>query len=131
MEDILVSYPYPLVSDTLQRVVFFLCAILSSKNSVLVFEEPEAHTFPYYTKYLAELIALDKQDNQYFIATHNPYFLEPLIAKTPVNDLNIFVTYYENYETKVRLLNQSEIQDLMQIDIFSNLDKYINTHDRS
>lgn len=127
VEDILISYPYPLVSDTLQRLIFYLSAILSSKDSILVFEEPEAHTFPYYTKYLAEIIALDESNNQYFIATHNPYFLEPLIEKTAQGDLNIFITYFEDYQTKVRLLSQSELQDLMKLDIFSNFDRYVKT----
>lgn len=73
-EDIFISYPYPLVSDTLQRIVFYCTAIHSNKDSVLAFEEPESHAFPYYTKYLAEIIALDENNNQYFISTHNPYF---------------------------------------------------------
>jgi AAA15 family ATPase/GTPase len=72
LEDILISYPYSLLSDTLKRIVFHMAAILSNNNSVLVFEEPESHAFPYHTKYLAEKIALDNT-NKYFIATHNPY----------------------------------------------------------
>ena len=78
-EDIIVSYPYQLSSDTLRRIIFYMAAILSNKDSVLIFEEPESHAFPYYTKYLAELIALDERKNQYFMSTHNPYFLLPLL----------------------------------------------------
>ena len=59
LEPIIVSYPYSLTSDTLQRIIFYLCAVLSNKDSVLVFEEPESHAFPYYIKYFAETIALD------------------------------------------------------------------------
>jgi AAA15 family ATPase/GTPase len=131
VEDILISYPFQVVSDTLQRVIFYLSAILSNKDSVLVFEEPESHAFPYYTKYLAEIMALDKNNNQYFIATHNPYFLEPIVEKTPLQDLNIFITYFENYQTKLRLLDQAELSDLLNIDIFSNLDKYLSANDRT
>ena len=125
VNDVLISYPYTLLSDTLQRVIFHLSAILTSKDSILVFEEPESHAFPYFTKYLAEIMALDENNNQYFIATHNPYLLEPIIEKAPKEDITIFVTYFEDYQTKVKPLSQNEIEDLMHIDVFSNLDKYL------
>ena len=80
-EDILITYPYRTISDTFQRLIFYLSAILTNKNSIIAMEEPEAHAFPYYTKYLAELIALNENKNQYFITTHNPYFLLTLIEK--------------------------------------------------
>ena len=124
-EDIIVSYPYRLTSDTLQRLVFYMAAILSNKDSVLVFEEPESHAFPYYTKYLAELMALDQAQNQYFISTHNPYFLLPLLEKTPKDEIAIFITYFEDYETKVRPLNDDQLQRLTEIDVFSNLDSFL------
>lgn len=125
VEDVLISYPYTLISDTLQRVIFHLSAVLSNKDSILVFEEPESHAFPYYTKYIAEIMALDEGNNQYFIATHNPYFLEPIIEKAPKEDITIFITYFEDYQTKVKPLSQDEIEDLMHIDVFSNIDKYL------
>jgi len=53
-EEAIISYPYSLVSDTLQRLGFYLAAVRSNNDSVIAFEEPEAHAFPYYTKYLAE-----------------------------------------------------------------------------
>ena len=124
-EDIIVSVPYRLGSETLQRLVFYLAAIYTNKESVLVFEEPESHSFPYHTKYLAETIALDEDDNQYFIATHNPYFLLPVLEKAPKDDVAVFVIYYEDYQTKVRPLSQQEIEDSLEIDIFSNLDRFL------
>ncbi len=124
VEDVLISYPYMLVSDTLQRVIFHLSAILTNKDSVLVFEEPESHSFPYYTKHLAEIMALDQGNNQYFIATHNPYFLEPIVEKTPKEDLSVFVTSFSDYQTKVKPLSHDQIADLMRIDVFSNLEIY-------
>jgi AAA15 family ATPase/GTPase len=123
--DVLVSYPYILISDTIQRVVFHLCSILSNKNATLVFEEPESHAFPYYTKQLAEIMALDTNNNRYFIATHNPYFLQPIIEKTAADDIAVFITYFDQYQTKVKLLSPQDIEEIMQIDVFSNLDRYI------
>jgi len=124
-EDILVSCPYSLVSDTLQRIVFYLTAILSNKDSILIFEEPEAHAFPYYTKYLAEIIASDK--NQYFISTHNPYLLMSILEKTPKNEIGIFITYFEDYQTKVRPIAEEEMPEILDLDasVFFNLDKFL------
>lgn len=127
-EDVFISYPYSLASDTLQRLVFHLTAIESNKNSFLTFEEPESHAFPYYTKYLAEVIALDKNNNQYFISTHNPYFLYPILEKSPKEDIAIFVTYFEDYQTKVKPLSRKEMEEIlgMEIDVFFNVERFLD-----
>ena len=124
LEDIIVSYPYSLTSDTLQRTIFYLFAILSNKDSILVFEEPESHAFPYYTKYLAETVALDEKNNQYFIATHNPYLLLPILEKAPKEDVAVFIAYFEDYQTKVKPLRAKDMEQIMEIDVFSNLDRF-------
>ncbi|RLF83311.1 hypothetical protein DRN48_07970, partial [Thermococci archaeon] len=125
-EDILISYPYSIVSDTLQRTVFYLVAIESNRDSILTFEEPEVHAFPYYTKFLAERIALD-ESNQYFISTHNPYFLLSILEKTPLKDINVFVVYFDDYQTKVKLLSRAELEEIMSLeaDVFFNIDKFV------
>lgn len=125
LDDVIISYPYSLTSDTLQRLTFHLSAILSNRDSVLVFEEPESHSFPYHTKYLAEQIALDENNNQYFIATHNPYFLLPLLEKAYKKDIAVHIVYYEDYETKTRELLPEALAELAEIDIFSNLERYL------
>lgn len=126
IEDTIISYPYSLVSDTLQRVIFHLAAIETNKDSIIIFEEPEAHAFPYYTKILAERIAMDKT-NQYFISTHNPYFLLSLIEKSPKDDINVFITYFKDYQTGVRPLTQEEMSEALDLEesIFFNLDKFL------
>ncbi len=126
VEDVIVSYPYSLVSDTLQRVVFHLAAIETNKDSVIIFEEPESHAFPYYTKFLAERIALDKT-NQYFIATHNPYFLLSVLEKTLKDDIGIFITYFEDYQTKVKPLTEKDMQEILDLEasVFFNIDKFL------
>ncbi|MBE0516265.1 MAG: AAA family ATPase [Methanophagales archaeon] len=126
-EDIIISHPYSLVSDTLQRVIFHLVAIETNKNSIIMFEEPEAHAFPYYTKYLAERIALDQNNNQYFISTHNPYLLLSILEKAPKDDVGIFITYFENYQTKVKPLSEKELEEIMGmgIDIFFDIERFL------
>ncbi|MBM3941638.1 MAG: hypothetical protein FJ316_01690 [SAR202 cluster bacterium] len=127
VEAVIISYPYSLVSDTLQRITFYMAAILSNKDSVLIFEEPESHAFPYYTKQLAEAIALDENNNRYFITTHNPYLLLPLLSKAPKKDIAVNIVYYEDYQTKVKQLSDQDLAELGEIDVFSNLERYLES----
>jgi predicted ATPase len=124
VDDLVFSYPYILTSDTLQRIIFYMIAMESNKNSTLVFEEPESHSFPYYTKYLGERIAFD-ETNQYFIATHNPYLLLSILEKAHKNSVNVFVTYFRDYQTKVISLTDEQMSELMDYDPFFNLDSFI------
>jgi AAA15 family ATPase/GTPase len=129
LEGIIFSFPYSLASETLQRVVFYLAAIHSNKDSILAFEEPEAHAFPYYTKYLAEIIALDKNNNQYFISTHNPYFLTSILEKAPKQEVAVFVTTFQQYQTKAKPLTEKQKQKIladMGYDFFFNIEKFLD-----
>lgn len=123
-DDLVFSFPYSLSSDTLRRIIFYTVAILSNKDSVLVFEEPESNAFPYYTKYLGERIALDETD-QFFIATHNPYLLSAIVEKGRKEDVQVFITYFKDYQTKVRPLTPDEVVELMEADPFFDLDRFI------
>lgn len=124
IEDTVFSYPYILTSDTLQTIIFHVIAMESNKNSTLVFEEPEAHAFPYYTKYLGEKIAMD-ESNQYFIATHNPYLLLSIIEKAKRDSISVFITYFRDYQTKVKCLTDEQMSELMEYDPFFNLNSFI------
>jgi len=121
-DGVVISHPYILLSETLRRIIFHLSAVETNKGSIIVFEEPEAHAFPYYTKYISEVIAHDNE-NQYFISTHNPYFLIPLLEKSE-EDVHVFVTYMENYETKVKQLSRDKITEIVEEekDIFLNIE---------
>ena len=126
-DDIIISYPYSLVSDTWQRLTFYTAAIMTNQDSVLVFEEPETHSFPNETKLLAEQIALDENNNQYFIVTHNPYFLMPLLSKAPKDEIAINIVYQNasDYQTRVRPLEPEELPELFELNIFANLERYL------
>jgi AAA15 family ATPase/GTPase len=121
------SYPYFTVSETLQRVVFCTMAIISNANSVLLFDEPETNTFPFYTKILAERIALD-ETNQFFITTHNPYLLLSLIEKSKFNNLNVCIVQMKDYETNVKVLNEKQVSQVLDFnsDVFFNFDKILD-----
>jgi hypothetical protein len=124
-EGVVVQFDYKLISDSLQRVVFYLAALLSNKKSITILEEPEVHIFPYYVKYLAEHTAADRNGNQFFISTHNPYFLLSVLEKCHKNDTAVHITYYENYETKVKTYTGDGLGNLLDVDTFFNIDKLI------
>ena len=120
------SDPYHMTSDTFQSLVFHMAALETNSNACLIFEEPETHVFPYNAKYLAERIALDERDNQFFITTHDPYFLLPLIEKTLMTDIAVFITYYEDYRTKVKQMPQDDISMILgEIDVFLNVEMFL------
>lgn len=118
-------YPYRLLSDTLRRMVFHHVCIRSSENRVLLFEEPESGSFPYYTKQLGETIARDAR-NQYFIATHNPYLLSAVLEKAPVEEVAVHVTRTVNGATAVSTVARERLGDLLDIDPFFNLESFID-----
>ncbi|MCB9231956.1 MAG: AAA family ATPase [Bacteroidia bacterium] len=121
--------PFSLSADTLQRMIFYKAAIASNQNSVLIFEEPESHSFPPYIRQLALDIAGDSS-NQYFIASHNPYMVNTLIEKTDLNDIHVFWVDYEDYQTKIWKLTQDDISEWLDwgIDIFFNTDWIKSKH---
>ncbi len=126
-DDVLVAFPYSSASETLRRMVFYHLALETNSNQVLVFDEPEAHSFPPYTKTLAERIALDNRGNQFFLTTHSPYMLDSLLSKTPADDLNVVLCRMENFETKAYPLNQEQIDQIKEwsMDAFFNFDRLL------
>lgn len=127
VDDEIYSYPYYSISETLQRIIFYTIAVKSNKESVILFDEPDSNTFPFYTKFLAERIALD-ETNQFFITTHNPYLLLSLIEKSKIEDLNVFITQMEEYQTIVTKLSEEQISEILDFDsdVFFNFDRILS-----
>jgi hypothetical protein len=124
VNDQLYNFSYPTISETLRRIVFFMAVLETNRDAVLLLDEPEANTFPFYTTYLAERIALD-ETNQFFLTTHNPYVLDSIVAKTPVEDLCVFVTTMEAYQTKLKPLSREGLSKILEYgpDAFLNLER--------
>jgi AAA15 family ATPase/GTPase len=127
VDGVIYSYPYLSLSETLQRIIFYTIAIKSNKKSTILLDEPESNTFPFYTKFLAERIALD-ETNQFFITTHNPYLLLSLIEKSNQNDLNVCIVQMKNYQTSVTVLKTDQISEILDLnsDAFFNFDKILD-----
>ncbi len=124
------AYPYSSVADTLQRIIFYLAAIESNDAAVLLFEEPEAHSFPVYVARLGRRI-VESRNNQFFIDTHSPYLITEVLEKMLTDDarageLAIFAAYYEDHQTKVHQLSDEEIRGIRAdgIDVFYNMKRF-------
>lgn len=126
IDGIVYKYPYTGIADTFKRLVFYLSAIESNRDSVLILEEPEVHAFPPYTKQLADRIALS-EENQFFLSTHSPYLLNTLVETLGDDELSVTLVYFKNYETKIHTLSPDELREVQDfsIDVFFNLDKFI------
>lgn len=120
------QYPFFSMADTFRRFMFYITAIESNINSVIVFEEPEVHSFPPYTQDIAYRM-IYSEENQFFVSTHSPYLLQTLVSNLKDDQLNVFVTYYENYETKVKALTPEELSFVQEYstDVFFNLDRFV------
>jgi len=126
VDEQLYTFSYPTISETFRRIVFFMAVLETNQSAVLLLDEPEANTFPFYTAYLAERIALD-ETNQFFLTTHNPYVLESIVSKTPMKDLAVFVTSLEGFRTRLRLVPPEGLSRILDYgpDAFLNLDKLV------
>jgi AAA15 family ATPase/GTPase len=122
-----VSFSINLIADTLRRLFFYTAAIQTNANSVLLFEEPEAHMFPPYIAKFTTDIIFDENDNQYFIATHSPFVLTDFIEELKPEDLSIYLVDYQNGETVVKRLRDEQVVEVAQygVDLFFNLESYL------
>lgn len=117
--------PYNSIADTLQRIIFFKTAIASNHESILLFEEPEAHSFPPFISHITQEM-IYKNENQYFLATHSPFILNDLLENGR-DELAVYMVDYKKHETKVKLLSEQQLHDIYQngVDLFTNSETYI------
>jgi len=118
--------PFNSIADTLQRVIFFKTAIASNENSILTFEEPEAHAYPpYISKITTDIIY--SETNQFFITTHSPYVLNEFLENKK-EDLTIYIVDFKDGETKVKRLSEEELDKVLQygVDLFFNSEIFLD-----
>lgn len=117
--------PYSSIADTLQRIIFHKTAIASNQNSVLVFEEPEAHAFPPYISHITHEI-IDSKTNQFILSTHSPYVLNDFLENAR-DELSIFMVDYKFGETVVNQLSKEDLNDIYNhgIDLFTNYETFL------
>ncbi len=117
--------PYSSTADTLQRVIFYKTAIASNQNSILIFEEPEAHAFPPYIVHITREI-IESKSNQFVISTHSPYILDYFLENA-MDELSIFMVDYKDGETVANKLSLEDMKDIQQygIDLFTNYETFL------
>ena len=118
------TMPYGSVADTLQRIIFYKTAIASNSNSILLFEEPEAHSFPPYIVHITQEM-IRSTSNQFFLTTHSPFVLDDLMLSAR-NELAVYVVHWMNGETVTTRLTDAQLEEVYQygVDLFTNIENY-------
>jgi AAA15 family ATPase/GTPase len=125
--DEIFQLPYSSIADTLQRIIFYKTAIASNKNSVLLFEEPEAHAFPPYIKTITQDI-IDSESNQFFIVTHSPIIVNAFLEYEKVRgETSIYLFDFKDNQTTVKRLTDKEMDEIYDYgeDLFFNLESFL------
>jgi AAA15 family ATPase/GTPase len=126
-EDEVYSLPYSSLSDTLQRIIFYKTAIASNKNSVLLFEEPEAHAFPPYIQTVMQDI-IDAENNQFFIVTHSPLVVNAFLEYEKLRkETSIYLFDFKDNQTTAKRLSDEEMDEVYDygVDLFFNLESFL------
>jgi len=128
-QDEILDYNLDLLSDSLKRQFFYGAILHSSENVTLVFDEPDVFAFPPYPTALGEMIGADRS-NQFFLTTHNPYFLAGIVGKTSVDNLALFVCYRDKEgSTGAKLLSQEDTAKVVELgaSVFFNLEDFFES----
>lgn len=119
------TLPYSMIADTLQRLIFYKTAIMSNKDSVLLFEEPEAHCFEPYILEFTNAVKYDENNNQYFIVTHSQFVIDELLRdEESRNNTQIYLVNNIENKTQVKKLNEENNDDVYQygMNVFFNFE---------
>lgn len=99
-------------------------AVRTNQDSVLLLDEPEQNTYPFYTKHIAEIMARESS-NQYFISSHNQYLVQSIMEKAPADEVQVLVTCKRDGATALQAVPLAKVQEMMEYDLFLNLDRLI------
>ena len=122
------TIPFHQMADTLQRLIFYKAAIMSNKDTVLLFEEPEAHMFPPYIRLFNGSVIFDKErNNQFFISTHSPFVIEYFLEDAR-EDLSVYLVGLKDGATTIKRLSDEELKEVYEygVDLFFNIESYLD-----
>lgn len=125
------SLPYSMIADTLQRLIFYKAAIMSNQNSVLLFEEPEAHCFEPYILEFTNEVKYNENDNQFFIVTHSDFIIQEFLRDEETRkDTQIYLVNNVDGKTEVKKLDAEKNEDVYEynMNVFFNFDNLWETN---
>lgn len=125
------TLPYEMIADTLQRLIFYKAAMMSNENSVLLFEEPEAHCFEPYILEFTNAVKYDENNNQFFIVTHSDFIIKEFLRDDESKEnTNIYLVNNVDGETKVKLLEKDKNEDVYEygMNVFFNFESLWETN---
>jgi hypothetical protein len=103
--------------ETLQRFIFYLTATYHNMEMVVAIDDLDP-IYPSFSACIARAIAANRF-NQYFISTHDPFFLLCLLREVPTKELNVFGTELDGGETKVHVLTEKLEEKILVEDLYS------------
>ncbi|SMP31200.1 ATP-dependent nuclease [Chryseobacterium profundimaris] len=119
------TLPYNMIADTLQRLIFYKTAIMSNQNSVLLFEEPEAHCFEPYILEFTNEVKFNENNNQFFMVTHSDFIIQEFLRdEESKNNLQIYLVNNVDGKTEVKKLDKENNDDVYEygMNVFFNFD---------
>jgi hypothetical protein len=116
------------LSESLQRFIFYLTAVYYNWWRVVAIDDLDP-VYPPFSRCIARAIAT-KRSNQYFISTHDPYFLICLMRELPTKELDVFATKLEGGETKVRAVTE-ELEEALDERHLAALFKLLESLERA
>ncbi|MET3538201.1 ATP-dependent nuclease [Chryseobacterium limigenitum] len=119
------TLPYNMIADTLQRLIFYKAAIMSNQNSVLLFEEPEAHCFEPYILEFTNEVKYNEHNNQFFMVTHSDFIIQEFLRdEESKNNLQIYLVNNVEGKTEVKKLDKEKNDDVYEygMNVFFNFD---------
>ena len=105
------------LSESLQRFIFYLTAVHHNRWMVVAIDDLDP-IYPSFSQCIADAIAT-KRSNQYFISTHDPFFLICLLTEVPTKELNVFWTELDGGETKVCVLTEELEEEILVKDWYA------------
>ncbi|REC50512.1 MULTISPECIES: AAA family ATPase [Chryseobacterium] len=119
------SLSYNMIADTLQRLIFYKTAIMSNQDSVLLFEEPEAHCFEPYILEFTNEVKYNENNNQFFMVTHSDFIIQEFLRdEESRNNLQIYLVNNVDGKTEVKKLDKETNDDVYEygMNVFFNFD---------
>ncbi|KFF17017.1 AAA family ATPase [Chryseobacterium sp. JM1] len=119
------SLPYSMIAETLQRLIFYKAAIITNNDSVLLFEEPEAHCFEPYILEFTNEVKYNENNNQFFMVTHSDFIIQEFLRDEESKDnLQIYLVNNVDGKTEVKKLDKLNNDEVYEygMNVFFNFD---------